>query len=246
MIENRAEPTDSGWRALYVVGAVAALVTVLNGVIEIAITFFPGGGMSFSPVTAVDWFTLFQSSRFLGLRNLGLLNIFFTCLSIPVFCALYSAHRRTHQAFAGLSMIVAFIGVTVFLGTNRAFPMLALTDRYAAATTDVQRSALAAAGEAMLAVGQSHTPGTLLAFLLSSAAGVGISIVMLLGKVFNKATAIIGIIGFALLLIFELTSDLAPGFSASFLFAISGGPLSMVWDLLIALRLFQLAAGSRE
>jgi len=86
-------------------------------------------------VTAVEWFTLFQSSRFLGLRNLGLLNIVFTTMEIPIFYALYSAHRRTDRALATLAMIVAFIGVAVFLATNRAFSMLALSSRYAAAAT---------------------------------------------------------------------------------------------------------------
>jgi hypothetical protein len=244
MSEDYDKSADPARRALYLVGAAAALLTVLNGLSEIAITFFPGGGMSSGPEAAVDWFTLFQQSRFLGLRNLGLLNIFFTCLSIPVFYALYDAHRRGQRVFAGLSMIVAFIGVAVFLATNRAFPMMALSDRYAAAGTDAQRSALAAAGEAMLAVGQSHTPGTFLAFLLSSLAGVGISIVMLRGKVFSAASAIVGIIGFSLLAIFEVSSDFAPGFTASFLFALSGGPLSLAWDLLVALGLIRLARRS--
>lgn len=241
MIENPAERTDSDWRVLYLVGAAAALVTVLTGIAEIAITFFPGGGMSSSPATAVDWFTLFQRSRFLGLRNLGLLNIVFTCMELPLFYALCAAHRRSSRAFAGLSMILAFIGVAVFLATNRAFSMMALSDRYAAAAVEARRSALAAAGEAMLAVGQGHTPGTFLAFLLAAVAGVAISIVMLRGKVFSKASAIVGIAGFSLMVIFEVTASFAPGFGASFLFAMGGGLLSLTWDLLVALGLIRLA-----
>ena len=233
--------TENHSKALYVVGGVAALLTVLNGLAEIAITFLPGGGMSAGPLTAVDWFSLYRSSPFLGMRNLGLLNIIFTFLSIPLTYALYAAHRRTQQAFAGLSLIVALLGVAVFLAGNRAFPMLELSSRYAAAGTDAQSSALAAAGEAMLAVGQSHTPGTFLAFFLSTLAGVGISIVMLRARVFSKASAILGIIGFSLLMIFELTSDFAPGFAGSFVFALSGGSLSLVWDLLVAWGLFRLA-----
>ncbi len=245
MTESISDRTDSAWKALYVVGGTAALLTVLNGLAEIAITFVPGGGMSAGPMGAVDWFSLYQRSPFLGMRNLGLLNIFFTILSIPVSYALYAAHRRTHQAFAGLSLIVAMLGVAVFLAGNRAFPMLSLSRQYAAAAADAQRSALEAAGDAMLAAGQSHTPGTFLAFLLSTVGGVAISIVMLRGKVFSKASAIVGIIGFSLLLVFEVTSDLAPGFPASSAFALSGGPLSLVWDLLVALRLFRLARATR-
>ena len=231
----------SAWKALYVVGGVAALLTVLNGLAEIGITFLPGGGLSSGPNTAADWFTLYRSSPFMGLRNLGLLNIVFTLLSIPVSYSLYAAHRRTQPAFAGLSLIVALLGVAVFLAGNRAFPMLALSARHAAAATGAQRSALEAAGEAMLAVGQSHTAGTFLAFLLSTCAGVAISSVMLRAGIFSKASAILGILGFSMLLVFEVTSDLTPAFPGSFLFAAAGGPLSMAWDLLVALGLFRLA-----
>jgi hypothetical protein len=241
MTANRAEPSQSAWKALYVVGGVAALLTVLNGLAEIGITFLPGGGMSGGPATAVDWFSLYRSSPFLGMRNLGLLNIIFTFLSIPLTYALYGAHRRTHRAFAGLSLIAALLGAAVFLAGNRAFPMLELSSRYAAAGTEAQRSALAAAGEAMLAVGHSHTAGTFLAFFFSTLGGLGFSLVMLRAGIFSKASAILGIAGFGLLLLFEFTSDFAPGFRATFLFAAAGGPLSLAWDLLVALGLFRLA-----
>jgi hypothetical protein len=147
-------------------------------------------------LTVVDWFSLYRSSPFLGLRNLGLLNIFFTFLSIPLMYALYAAHRRTHRAFAGLSLIAALLGVAVFLAGNRAFPMLELSSWYTAAGDDARRSLLAAAGEAMLAAGQSHTPGTFLAFFLSTLAGMGISVVMLRARLFSNASAVIGIVGF--------------------------------------------------
>jgi hypothetical protein len=241
MSENLSGTPGPAWKALYVVGGVAALLTVVNGLAEIGITFLPGGGMDSGPATAVDWFGLYNSSPFMGLRNLGLLNIFFTVLSIPVSYALFAAHRRTHPAFAGLSLLLAVLGVAVFLATNRAFPMLTLSRQYAAAATEAQRSALSAAGEAMLAVGQSHTAGTFLAFFLSTAAGIAISIVMLRARLFSQASAIIGVVGFSLLLVFELSSDFAPGFKGSFAFALVGGPLSLLWDLLVGLRLFGLA-----
>jgi hypothetical protein len=236
--------SDAGWMALYVVGGVAALLTVLNGLAEIAITFVPGGGMSSVPMTAVDWFGLYHRRPFLGLRNLGLLNIIFTVLSIPLTFALCAAHRRTHPAFAGLSLIAALLGAGVFLAGNRAFPMLALSVRYASAGTDAQRVALAAAGEAMLAAGQSHTPGTFLAFFLSTLAGVAISIVMLRARLFSRTAAILGIVGYSLLMVFEFTSDFAPSFPGTFALALGGGPLSLAWNLLVGLGLFRLARRS--
>jgi hypothetical protein len=232
--------TDSNWKSLYKVGGAAALMAVLVGLSEIIITFLPGGGVSSGIVTVPDWFTLFQNNWFLGLRNLGLLNIFLTALAIPIFFALYAAHRRVNQVYAALAMIMAFIGVAVFFATNRAFPMLELSRQYATATTDGQRSMLVAAGQAMLCVGQSHTPGTFIGFFLTEVAGIVISIVMLRSQVFSKASAYAGILGFGLLLIFEVCSSFVPALDVAIIFAIGGGLLSMAWYILIARRLFQL------
>lgn len=236
---TNVENVDSNWKSLYKLGGVAALAAVAVGVSEIVITFFPGG--STSSETVIDWFNLFQDNWFLGLRNLGLLNIIITVLGIPTFFALYATHRGKNQEYAALAMILSYIGAAVFLATNRAFPMLELSSQYAAATTDAQRSMLVAAGQAMLSVGQSHTPGTFIGFLLTEAAGITISVVMLRSKVFSRVTAYVGMLGFALLIIFEISSSFVPGLiDVAMMIAMGGGILSMVWYILIAKRLFQL------
>jgi hypothetical protein len=159
--------------------------------------------------------------------------------------ALYTAHRHVNQTYAALAMIISFIGVAVFYSTNRSFPMLDLSSRYAAATTEVQRTILEAAGQAMLSVGQSHTPGTFLAFFLSEIAGILMSIVMLQGKIFSHATAYAGMAGFGLLFVFEILSSFAPSFhDAILILAMGGGLSSMAWYILIARRLFQLGRAS--
>ncbi len=245
---NRAtdtETTDPAWKTLYKVGGAAALLIVLTALLEIAITFLPGGYASAETVD--DWFRLFQNNWFLGLRNLGILNIIMTALGIPMFFALYVAHRKVNQPFAALAMIVSFIGVAVFYATNRAFPMLDLSRQYASATSDAQRVMLSAAAQAMLSVGESHTPGTFLAFFFTEAAGIIISIVMLQGKVFNKASAIVGILAFSLMMIFEICSSFILGLTnAALVIAMAGGLLTMAWYIFIALRFFKLAKATGE
>jgi hypothetical protein len=231
---------ESNWKNLYRLGGAAALGTVLVGMIEIGITFLPGGNGTYK--TVFDWFTLFQNNSFMGLRNLGLLNIFFNALALPIFFALYGAHRRTSQTLAALAMIISFVGVAVFYATNRAFAMLDLSHQYALATTEAQKAVLAAAGQAMLSVGQSHTPGTFMAFFLSESAGILISIVMLRDKLFSQVNAYVGILGFGCLLIFEIITSFVPALqSVAMILAMLGGILSMVWDILLARKLFQLA-----
>jgi hypothetical protein len=235
--------TDSRWRGLYKLGGVASVTVVLVAFAEIIVTFFPGGARTDPGSMAVsDWFVLFQDNAFMGLRNLGLLNIFMTILAIPVFLALVGAHRRVNLPYAALAMAVSFIGVAVFLATNRAFPMLDLSNQYAAATSDSQRAMLTAAGQAMLSVGQSHTPGTFLGFFLSEVAGILISLVMLRGKIFSKVSGYVGMLAFGLMLVFEINSSFVPPlFGVAMIFAAGGGLLSMAWYVLLASRLFQLA-----
>jgi hypothetical protein len=234
---------DMSWRGFFKIGGVAALLTILVGLLEIVITFLPGGNISTK--TVLDWFALFQDYPFMGLRNLGLINIILVALSIPVNLALFGAHRKVNPGYAALAVIASFIGAAIFYGTNRAFPMLDLSNRYAAATTDAQRAMLAAAGQALLAVGESHTLGTFIAFFFSEISSILMGMVMLQGKVFSRATAIVGILAFGLLMIFDISISFMPALGSSALvFALPGGLLSMAWDILIARRLFQLAKGA--
>jgi hypothetical protein len=240
---THAETIDDNWKSLYPVGGAAALIVVLVALSEILITFLPGGGRTGpDTITVIDWFTLLQNNWFIGLRNLGLLNIVMTTLGIPIFFALYAAHRRSNRPYAALALIISFLGVAVFYATNRAFPLLDLSRQYAAATTDMQRAMVVAAGQAMLSVGQSHTPGTFLGFFLMEVAGIMISVVMLQSKVFSRATAYTGMLGFGLLFIFEICSSFAPVlFDVAILFALGGGLFNLAWYILIARRLFQLS-----
>jgi hypothetical protein len=239
-MELKTNEQEVPWKSLYQIGGSAALATVFVGVVEIGITFLPGGNVVCE--TVFDWFALFQNNPFMGLRNLGLLNIFFNALAIPIFLALYGANRQNNRILAVLAMIVSFIGVAVFYATNRAFAMLDLSQQYALATTETQRAILAAAGQAMLSVGKSHTPGTFIAFFLSEAAGVLASVAMLRGRLFSRLNAFAGILGFGFLLIFEIiTSFVLPLQGIAMILAMLGGILSMVWDILLARKLFQLS-----
>jgi len=238
------EQVEPRGHSIYMVGGAAALLIVLTALAEILITFLPGGYTTAE--TVIDWFVLLQQNPFLGLRNLGLLNILMTALGIPMIFALYWAHRKANQPFAALAMILSFVGVAVFYATNRAFPMLDLSGQYAAATSQAQRTILEAAGQAMLSVGQSHTPGTFLAFFFSEIAGILMAVVILRGKVFNKAAAFAGMIGYGFLLVFEILSSFVPSSHDVILVpAMIGGLSNIAWYILVASQLFQLGQGKR-
>lgn len=237
-IQSKREYRTTEWTGLYKLGAITALLILLTALLEILITFLPGGYTTAK--TVVDWFSLLHDNWFLGLRNLGLLNIVMTALSIPMFFALCMAHWNVNRNYSALAMIISFIGIAVFYATNRAFAMLDLSTQYALASTDMERAALEAAGQALLAVGQSHTPGTFIGFCLSEIAGILISFVMLRGSIFSKFNAYSGILGFGMLFIYEICQSFVPALlGIALLFAMIGGILNLVWYGLIARRLFQ-------
>lgn len=224
---------------ILIMGGIVALLTVVVTFGEIVITFLPGGREQVE--TVIDWFALLQNNWFIGLRNLGLLNIIMIALGIPVYFALYTAHRKVNKAFGAFAMIISFIGAAVFFATNRAFPMLELSKQYAGAITDSQRSGFLAAGQAMLSVGKSHSPGTFIAFFFGELSGILMSLVILKGKIFSKAAAPIGIIGFSLLLLFEVFTSFVPVLDEISMFlAMGGGVLNVIWLILLGIGFLKL------
>jgi hypothetical protein len=192
---------------LYRIAGIAALITVLVMVLEMFTTLFPGGGVGgVEAMNIVDWFDLFHENSFMGLRNLGLMNMLAIFFTIPIYVALYLIHRKGYGAFAALAAILYFVGMAIYLAGNTAFSMLSLSQSYAAAATDTERTLILAAGKALLARGESHTPGTFLGFLLLDGAGIVISIVMLRARIF----------------------------------VLIGGPLSLLWDVLIAVKFLKI------
>lgn len=232
------ETIDSSWKILYKIGGTTALFTILVVLLEIGITFVPGvQHASASTVTVVDWFVLFQNHWFLGLRNLGLLNLIGAALLAPTFLAIYLALRRDNPAYGALATAIFFIGIAVYLASNRAFSMHSLSSQYASATTDAQRSLLAAVGQTMLLEGQNRA-----GILLIEFAGLLISAVMLRAKIFGTAVAFAGILGNLLLMVVEIA--FLPPRGVGMGIAACGGFSIMIWYLLVGRRLLQLGRQS--
>lgn len=241
-----SQKSNITWRGILIGGGAAAIGSVLVGVVESAIQFLPGADAPHE--TALDFFRLFHENPFMGLRDMGLLNIFFNVLSILIFLALYAAHRgHKSQPQATLALITSYLGIGIFFATNRAFSMLTLSQQYAAAETESQRLILEAAGQAMIAVGASHSPGTFLAFSLNDIAGIMIAFVMLRSGVFSKLTAYAGILGFGILLVVEFFTSFFAGVSEiMMLLFMVGGLASMVWSILTAKTLFKLGRAGEK
>lgn len=224
-----AAQVEADWKPMYRMGGVAALISIATIVIAIPIYL-----ISPPPTTVLDWFTLLHRNAFLGLLDLDLLMLIGIAMSGLIYIALFGALRQTNRPLMALGTIIGLVSVAVYFASNTAFNMLVLSGQYAAATTDTARSQLLAAGQATLAIwqGSSYDIG----YVLGGVAMLIIAVVMLRSAVFGRLTGYIGLLTGALMLI-----PATAGTVGLVLSLISLAP-ALVWDILIARRLFQLAA----
>jgi hypothetical protein len=244
LIQNRvseASTANSGWKSLNKFAGAALLASVLLMLLDIVTTILSKETTKFGAFSAIDWFNILHDNWFSGLRNLGILNVFEMTLTIPMFFALYIAHRDVSKTCAAFAVILSIVGTAIYISGNAAIPMYVLGGKYAAAATDAQRSLLAAAGEAILARGEDFTPGSFIGFFLGSLASLTAAFVMLRGSIFRKATAYVGIIGLSLLIAYSILTTFAPASQdIAMILAMIGGPLGTLWSMLIARKLFRL------
>ncbi|HXF60112.1 MAG TPA: DUF4386 family protein [Caldilineaceae bacterium] len=233
---------DRSWGSLYMVAGAAALAALAANVLDIVLGFGDTEIVVNGAKTATDWFAVYEESWFDGLYRLGILNIVYQLCLVPIFLALFVAHRHTDGTYAALAMVIGFIGTAIYLSNNAAIPMLTLSAKHAAAASDAQRAILAAAGEAVLATGEDFTPGSFAGMFLGGIAAIIMSWVMLRSGVFGKFSAWAGIIGFSFLSLFTIWATFVPVLYgvAFYFFALIGGLLALTWFVLVALAFFRL------
>jgi len=216
------------WKNLYMIGGVGALIAGLLTLLDVIVfAVWP------QPTTISGWFTLFQSNWFIGLLDLDFLGIIGYVLLFPTLLALLIALRRTSQSWMAICTTLAFAGMAVYFASNTAFSMLSLSNQYAVATTDAQRSMFLAAGQAMIAIflGPAFTES----YILVTAALLIASVVMIRTNIFSKKTASLGIVA-TLTGLGEYVPVQVTSVPLSFMNALFLG----IWFILIGRGLYQL------
>lgn len=226
--------TDQNWRSLYKTSGAAALILFAYSLVTMIILFTIGG----PPETVQQGFNMLAENRLTGLLRLDVLTIVFLPLYYPIFLGLYAALKKIDNGIMLLSVVLALAGLTLFLTTPSTFPFLVLSDKFAAATSEVERSQLLAAGEAILASDMWHSSSSVLSGVLMQAGVVMMSVVMLRSSDFPRLTAWIGIATFGLDLAHVLVGLVFP-MGGNMLMWISG-PLYLVWFPLVARDFFRL------
>jgi hypothetical protein len=231
-----ARAPDPTYRSLYRLGGVAALIMAILTVVEVIVfTLYP------QPNTVIGWFELFQVNPIIGLVDFWGLEVPMFAMFAMVYLALYFALKKVNQSGMVIAVSLAFLGTAVFFATNNPFSMLSLSNKYAAATTDMERSTLLAAGEAVLAnTNQRAIGGFNMGLFFVSLAGLMVSSVMLSDTPFSRSTAYVGILTFGLSLGDYLRQAFTSSVIIALLLILPGALLLVAWFSLVGLRLLQL------
>jgi len=225
------------WTGLFKIGAISALLIVLVYFVELVIILLFG----LPPNNAEEWLILLQKNKLVGLIQTLAPDIIAVACHAPVFIALFYFLRQTKKGYISLVLAVVFalIGMAVYFATNITFSMLYLSDQFASATTEAQKSQILNSAQTLLAV--YNGTGPFVAFFLYAVAGILISVVMLQSHLFSRGVAIAGIVGNAL----EL--GLPPSVDPAFFLQIDpyligiGGVILIFWYIAIAVKLYRVS-----
>jgi hypothetical protein len=222
-----AQAGDRRWRSLYRIGAVAAVISVVVIPLSIAAFFaWPLWPDNILAVIQQDWLA--------GLMGLDFMYLFSNVFAIPFFLVLYVTLKEVDEGWALIALVLGLIGLACLVLARPIPEMFALSDRYAAATTDAERATYLVAGESMLT--HFHGMAYHTHYILGSASLLISSILMLRSTTFSKATAYVGIV--TNIVVFGLYVP-EVGVWISMLSVVG----YLIWYILIARKLFQLGWG---
>ena len=224
--DNNPSKSAYSWQTLHKVGGVTALAVLVLIPIQMVVFFlWP------PPSSVLGWFTLFQDNALVGLLDMDLLLIVDYLLLIGVFSGLWASLRRANESLMAIALILQLVATASYLASTVAFEMLSLSNEYANATTDAERSLFLAAGQAMLVTWQGTAFDV--SYVLSALAVLIVSAVMLRSHLFSKVTGYVGLSAGVLMSVPSTAGMIGVVFSL-----LSLVPL-VVWLALIARRLLR-------
>lgn len=231
---TNVETVGSSWKSLYGIGGVAALMQFVFTLIIIIVA----STLGMKPTTADEYFTLFQNDRFAGILRDDFSSLIIIALYLVTFLGLYHALKRVNNAYTTFSTVITFVAVTTCFATHSGFSLLHLSDQFALATTDVQRSQILTAGETIIASDMWNSTAGFMAGILLQGAGVLISFIMLRSNKFSKFTAYAGILANGFDLVQHIISPFAPSIGS--ILMMIAGPFYLIWFPLLGRDLYKL------
>ena len=187
---NDIETYDDRWREMYRIGAVSCItVSALILIAVIAYFIWPYAATENS---TAEIFQLLQDDLFGGLVALDMIMLFIVLVNVLPLLAFYVALRKVSETYALIALVSALIAAAAVIASRPLVEMALLSEEYAAAVTELDKTVYLAAGEVfrMLFDGTAWFVQTILLVL----SGLIYSTLMLRSDMFSRKLGWTGII----------------------------------------------------
>jgi hypothetical protein len=222
-------PIDPRWKTLFYIAALAAVYMIMLIPIQ-GIVFI----VSPPPSTVLGFFELFQESTLMGLINLDLLLTIDYVLVLFIYFVLFIVLSRREKSLSLIATILGCLSITLYIVSREAtFSMIALSNEYFGATTEMERAATLAAGKTLLAVYNGSAFS--ISYVLGGFAMLLFSIAMLRDELFENSIPITGLVTSVLMLVPPTVGEVGVWISM-----VSLVP-SLIWMILMSRWLFRTA-----
>ncbi|HNT77991.1 MAG TPA: DUF4386 family protein [Anaerolineae bacterium] len=222
--------SDLRYKKLYRLGGIAVLANLVVMLISFVGYILWPYAAGTTPTQEI--YTLIQTNIWGAFIALDLGVSIANLISIVIFLALYVALRRVDEAYALIALIIGLVAVAAMIAARPVFEIFTLSDLYASAGTEMDKSLYLTAGESLLV--QFHGAAWHISIFFNALASLINALLMRRSQVFGRALAYIGIVTFAVATLFW-----APGVGLMFLFLSMLG--SVPWSILLGRDLFRLA-----
>ncbi len=222
-------PIDPRWKTLFYIAALAAVYMIILIPIQ-GIVFI----VSPPPGTVLGFFELFQENVLIGLINLDLLLTIDYVLVLFIYFAMFIVLGRKEKSLSLIATILGCLSITLYIVSREAtFSMIALSDEYFSATTEMEQAATLAAGKTLLAVynGSSFS----ISYVLGGFTMLLFSIAMLKDELFENSISITGLITSVLMFVPPTVGEIGIWISMVSLIP------SLIWMILMSRWLFRTA-----
>jgi len=233
--------TQNQWKLLYKLGGIAPFITISLYMSQLV--FIPWDNY---PNTIEQWYSLFSTNTLLGLFYLNSIDMISIGLLGIMHTAMFARLKEENPSLMMISLPAAFLGIAVFI-VPRAILMSVnqLALQYAEAASETLREQILAAGRMLSVLGTPtfQTAG----FFILCISSLLISIVILQSHKMPKIAGYIGIAGFTVTLLDDITALAASGsasdtasVSAASVLMMLGGFMWIAWWLLMGLSLLRV------
>lgn len=221
-----------GFSALYRAGAIAAIATVAVTVAQIVlgVVWTPP---DFAPTAAVaeSMLHMVQTSPVRAFVTLDGLMVVDYLLLIVVYLALYAALHEREPSLMTLGTGFALTAAVLYFTANPSITMFVLASGYQAGAAEA--AGIVPAAQAVLATFEGTAFIT--HYVVMGIAGILVSVAMIRGPIFSRATGIAGVLQGAMMLV-PVTFG-----TIGLVFAVGSLVPFIVWFALLAPRLWRMA-----